>query len=98
MNAEHKQKLLADQCQRKELEGVFGTGKRRYALNLIMAQLKVEAEGPISMSCPVMGAEKIPGLLRLFFVLLFVWIWSLLTPHQTPRRADKVSGIRWIDL
>ena len=40
INAEHRQQLLADQCQRNEVEGVFGSGKRRYSLNLIMAKLK----------------------------------------------------------
>jgi hypothetical protein len=50
------------------------------------------------MSFLVMGAEKILRLLRLFFVQLFVWLWSLLRPHETARRAGKASGISWTDL
>jgi hypothetical protein len=50
------------------------------------------------MSFLVMCAEKILRLLRLFFVLLFVCLWSLLTPHETARRASKASGIRLTDL
>ena len=80
------------------MEGVFGTGKRIYSLNLIMPKLKAGAEGTISMSFLVMCAEKILKLLRLFFVLLFVCLWSLLTPHETARRARRASGIRWTDL
>ena len=97
-NAEHKQQLLADQRKRNEVEGVFGTGKRKYSLNLIMPKLKAGAEGTISMSFLVMCAEKILRLLRLFFVLLFVWLWSLLTPNETARRASMTSGIGWTDL
>jgi hypothetical protein len=66
INAEHKQQLLADQRQRNEMEGMLGTSKRRYSLNLIMPKLKTGAEGTISMSFLVMSAEKILRLLRLF--------------------------------
>ena len=44
-----------------------------------------------------MGAENILRLLRLFFVLLVVWLWSLLRPRETTRRASKTSGISWTD-
>jgi len=47
--------LLADPRQRNEVEGVFGTGKRRYSLNLIIAKLKAGAGGTISMGLLVMG-------------------------------------------
>jgi hypothetical protein len=90
--------LQADQRKRNEVEGMIGTGKRRYSLGLIMAKLKHGAEGTISISCLVICAKKILRLLRLFFVLLFVWLWSLLTPHEPARRASKASGIRWTDL
>ena len=98
MKAERGQQLLADQRKRNKLEGVFGTGKRRASSNLIMAKLKTGADGPIAMSFLVIGAEKILRLLRLFFILFFVWLWSLLTPNGTPRRAGKASGISWTDL
>jgi hypothetical protein len=32
------------------VEGVFGAGKRKYSLNLIMPKLKAGAEGTISIS------------------------------------------------
>jgi hypothetical protein len=50
------------------------------------------------MSFLVIGAEKILRLLRLFSILLFVWLWSLLAPNGALRRAGKASGIRWTDL
>ncbi|WP_185467355.1 transposase [Synechococcus sp. BSA11S] len=39
VNAAYKQLLSADQRKRNEVEGVFGSGKRKYALKLIMARL-----------------------------------------------------------
>ena len=50
------------------------------------------------MSFLVMCAENILRLLRLFFVLLFVWLWSLLTPNETASKASITSSIRWTDL
>ena len=80
------------------MEGVFGTGKRKNSLNLIMPKLMAGAEGTISMDFRVMCAEKILRLMRLFFDLLFVSPWSLLTPHETARRASMTSGVGWTDL
>jgi hypothetical protein len=48
------------------VEGVFGTGKRKNSLNLIMPKLKAGAEGAISMSFLVMCAEKIMRLCASF--------------------------------
>jgi IS5 family transposase len=59
MNYEHKQQLLADQRKSNEVEGVFGTGKRRYSLNLIMGKPKAGAEGITSRSFMVTCTEKI---------------------------------------
>ena len=42
-NAENKRQLLADQRKHNEVEDVFGTGKRKYSLNLIMPKLKAGA-------------------------------------------------------
>jgi IS5 family transposase len=39
INAAHKQQLSADQRRRNEVEGCFGSGKRKYSLELIMARL-----------------------------------------------------------
>jgi len=73
INAAHKQQLSADQRRRNEVEGCFGSGKRKYSLDLIMARLAKGAENLISMAFVVMCAEKIRRLLRLFFVTIFAW-------------------------
>jgi hypothetical protein len=78
INAEQKQQFSADQRRRNEVEGVFGSGKRKYSLKLIMARLTNGAETSISMAFLVMCAEKILRLLRLFFVLISAWFYSLL--------------------
>jgi transposase, IS5 family len=74
INAAHKQQLSADQRRRNEVEGCFGSGKRKYSLDLIMSRLPKGAENTISMAFVVMCAEKIRRLLRLFFVAIFVWL------------------------
>ena len=74
VNAAHKQQLSADQRRRNEVEGVFGSGKRKYPLQLIMARLPRGAETSISMAFLVMCAEMILRLLRLFFVAFYEWI------------------------
>ena len=58
------------------MEGVFGSGKRKSALKLIMARLAKGAETTISMAFLVMCAEKIRRLLRLFFVNILAWIYA----------------------
>jgi hypothetical protein len=72
VNAAHKQQLSADQLRRNEVEGVFGSGKRKYSLKLIMARLANGAATSISMSFLVMCAEKILRLLRLTSVSMFI--------------------------
>ena len=74
INAAQKQQLSADQRRRNEVEGCFGSGKRKYSLNLIMARLRKGAENLISMAFVVMCAEKIRRLLRLFFITIFAWL------------------------
>jgi transposase, IS5 family len=74
INAAHKQQLSAYQRRRNEVEGCFGSGKRKYSLDLIMSRLPKGAENTISMAFVVMCAEKIRRLLRLFFVAIFVWL------------------------
>ncbi|MFN7739613.1 MAG: transposase [Cyanobacteriota bacterium] len=78
INEIHKQQLSADQRRRNEVDGVFGSGKRKYSLRLIMARLAKVAETSISMSFLVMCAEKIRRLLRLLFVFISAWfyIWE----------------------
>jgi IS5 family transposase len=88
INAANKRQLSADQRRRNEVEGCFGSGKRKYSLGLIMSRLKKGAETSISMAFLVMCAEKILRLLRLFFVLFVSWFnewfWS-----STLRMADR---------
>ena len=76
INAANKRQLSADQRRRNEVEGCFGSGKRKYSLGLIMARLKKGAETSISMAFLVMSAEKILRLLRLFFVLFVAWFYE----------------------
>jgi hypothetical protein len=78
IHAAQKQQLSADQRRRNEVEGVFGSGKRKYSLKLIMARLIHGAETSISMAFLVMCAEKILRLLRLLFVLISAWLNRLL--------------------
>jgi hypothetical protein len=80
INAAHKQQLSADQRRRNEVEGCFGSGKRKYSLELIMARLSKGAETLISMAFLVMCAEKIRRLLRLFFVTIFAWFYAWQRP------------------
>ena len=77
VNAAHKEQLSADQRRRNEVEGVFGSGKRKYSLQLIMARLPKGAETSISMAFLVMCAEKILRLLCLFFVAIYAWLSTL---------------------
>jgi IS5 family transposase len=73
INAAHKQQLSSDQRRRNEVEGVFGAGKRKYSLQLIMARLPKGAATTISMAFLVMCAEKILRLLCLFLVAIYGW-------------------------
>jgi transposase, IS5 family len=80
INAAHNQQLSADQRRRNEVEGCFGSGKRKYSLESIMARLAKGAETSISMAFLVMCAEKIWRLLRLFSVTIFAWFYGLQWP------------------
>jgi hypothetical protein len=72
---------------RNEVEGCFGSGKRKYSVALIMARLPRGAETSISMAFVVMCAEKIWRLLRLFSVFIFAWFY-----------ASKRPGCLWMAL
>jgi len=97
VNAAQKQQLSADQRRRNEVEGVFGSGKRKYSLKLIMARLTHGAETSISMAFLVMCAEKILRLLRLFFVLIFAWFYSLLRPRAFGAMTTHLFGASMCD-
>jgi len=72
--------LRVDQGRRDEVEGVFGSGKRKYSLDRIMARRKAGAKTSISMTCLVMCAEKVLRLIRLFFNLILGLVVVLLRP------------------
>jgi IS5 family transposase len=73
ISAAHKQQLSADQRKRNEVDGCFGSGKRKYSLDLIMARLSNPAETLISMAFLVMCVEKILRFLRLLFITMCAW-------------------------
>jgi hypothetical protein len=56
---------------------VFGSGKRKYSLRLIMARLAKGAETSILMAFQVMCAEIIRRPLRLFSVFYSAWFHLL---------------------
>jgi hypothetical protein len=80
INAAQKQQVCADQRKRNEVEGCFGSGKRKYSLDLIMVRLPKGEKTSISMAFVVMCAEKIRRLFRLFFVIIFVWFYTVKRP------------------
>jgi hypothetical protein len=86
ISAAHKQQLSADQRRRNEVEEYFGSGKRKYSLDLIMARLSKGAEALISMAFLVMCAENILKLLRLFFITVCAWFY--LITQQAPQPAQ----------
>ena len=83
INVTHKQQLSADQRRWNEVDGVFGSGKRKYLLRLIMARLANGAENSISMAFLVMCAEKIRRHLRLFFVFFSAWFYAWQLPSAS---------------
>ena len=70
--AERKQ-LYQDSCQRNAIEGDYGTGKRKYGLDLIMAKLYDTTLTAISFGFFVKNMERFLRLLvlRLFMSLRF---------------------------
>ena len=78
INVAQKKQLSADQRRHNDVEGGFGSGKRKCSLKLIMVRLIHGAETSISMASLVMCAEKLLRLLRLFFVLISAWLKSIL--------------------
>ena len=90
INAAQKQQLSADQRGRNEVDGCFGSGKRKYSLDLILVSLPKSAENSISMAFVVMCAEKNLSLLRLFYVAIFLGF----VPGNglTPSREGSVTS------
>jgi hypothetical protein len=67
----------ADEIDRIEIEGKFGTGKRRYSLSRIMTKLKDTSEHAIALVFLVMNLDKILRdlLLRLLREAWKRWIF-----------------------
>jgi IS5 family transposase len=55
---EAKIQAYQDSCERNEVEGKFGTGKRKYTLDCIMAKLKETSESMIILNLLVMNLDK----------------------------------------
>ena len=66
------------------MEGCFGSGKRKYSLDLIMARLSKGKENSISMAFVIMCSEKIHRVLHLFV--------SLFLPGCALGNGQFVSG------
>lgn len=64
---EAKIQAYQDSCERNEVEGKFGTGKRKYTLDCIMAKLKETSESTIILNLLVMNLDKRLQLLLLKF-------------------------------
>ncbi|HVI43057.1 MAG TPA: transposase [Anaerovoracaceae bacterium] len=47
-----------DSCERNEVEGKFGTGKRKYTLDCIMAKLRQTSELTIILNLLVLNLDK----------------------------------------
>jgi hypothetical protein len=92
------------------VEGCFGSGNRKYSLDLIMARLPKGAKSTISMGFVVMCAEKIWRLLRLFFVAILAcfcsrqwprFLWISLRNIWQLEMADSLAAIWpsvWVDI
>jgi hypothetical protein len=70
--ARRKQQRL-DEIKRIEVEGRFGTAKRRYGLGRIMTKLRSTSETTIALIFLVMNLDKI---LRDLLLSLFVWLFG----------------------
>jgi len=64
---EVRKQAYKDSCERNEVEGKFGLGKRKFTLGLIMTKLKATSESTIILNLMVMNLEKRLRLLWLKF-------------------------------
>lgn len=55
---EFKKHAYEDSCERNEVEGKFGTGKRKYTLGCIMAKLRETSESMIILNLLVLNLDK----------------------------------------
>ena len=71
---EAKKQAYQDSCERNEVEGKFGTGKRKYTMDCIMAKLKETSESTIILNLIVMNLEK---KLQLLLCKFLYWLFRL---------------------
>lgn len=62
-----------DSCERNEVEGKFGTGKRKYTLDCIMAKLRETSESTIILNLLVLNLDKRLRLLLRKFLKDVFW-------------------------
>jgi len=78
-----REQSYQDSCDRNEIEGRIGIGKRRYGLDLIYARLEGTGEVEAAMNILVMNvAHVIRALLRLFEKLVGFFVLSLKLRHE----------------
>lgn len=75
---EAKKQAYQDSRERNEVEGKFGTGKRKFTMDCIMAKLKETGESVILLNLLVMNLEK-----RLRLLLYIFLRWYYLRENQT---------------
>jgi len=84
---EARDQAYQDSCERNEVEGKFGTGKRKYTLDRIMAKLRETSESTIILNLLVLNLDKRLRLLLCKFlekmsgekiVLITGQIWNLI--------------------
>lgn len=75
---EQKRQEYQDACQRNEVEGKFGTGKRKYGLARIMSRLPSTSECEIALQFLVMNLDrKLRLLLRKILRWMYWEFWRL---------------------
>jgi hypothetical protein len=79
---DEKRQIYQDSCERNEVEGLFGTGKRKYALDRIMAKLRETSETMILLNLVVLNLEKKPRLLFQIFRWYFGRNFSFVIKHR----------------
>jgi len=68
--AEQKELFKSDLRKRSVIEGIIGTGKRKYGLDRILTKLAETSRTVITMAFFVINVEKIMRLLRLLLSIL----------------------------
>ena len=81
-----KQQIKQDAVERIEVERMFGLGKRRYSMNLIMEKLPETTLSAIALSILVMNLDKI-----LRGILLCLILFTLKTLHFIEYIKNRIT-------